>query len=1256
MLSNYLRVFCISLFLTACNSETIVVLDDTDTSTPDPIQAIGVDDIASTLNGEAILIDILDNDTFDSTSDVTIEIITPPSDGMATWNGEQISYQPSSALGIDAFKYKISYGTQSAIAKVEIKNYQSVSLQGQILEPELFGSKVFVNLSEESFETQATSNGSYLLEIKSYLPNEIVILQSEQLSPKTNKKIQLSKWLGEFSAFVIDQNSNLTSSQYSGIQLANFNQNQNVQQSSTFTVNLSFLSTAHYSLLTKENEGQSELSMQRVSELELSMDSSLMIDVAAAYKTLLLNELNKLFDAISSLQELVENWSLTYSLLTTISTNEMLNEQFEQEKDSIVDNGSQELAAIPQKLLLIQPAQNAPINMAYKTGYLIEQLSNNRCRISLLSQTATGSCSLNQGVIEFYNEQEFKKESHEELPLIQDPARKSRYFADYKSLLKDSDGSLSSVTQRNHFQNINQNDWAKFIDDNGVFETDEIARFTRLQSVSIHPIQINTKSLSAKVTYEYQTKIAFSLGGLTVKEGVFTYQESEVLKGLELHDDADISFTVGMLQGKTWITPISDGESFNNVIIHFYEDNEAEISQSLTNKYTPIASWDKVHWEINNKGLLDVAADARNLSGKIQLISKWKDGYLAYITSSHNKGGLVSFIMPFDDNLAKNFKQPGQDYWDWNRLDNSVWLSSFSLSNPDNYSFGEFSPFNSFGWIFGRYGHQAYLPYYGATKLWGRKNDRPLFQKTQYAEGNYSLPIFNDFNFFNPNYLYLLTHNYYPSNDNCWVTSFAEIIDEHECWGPDNNRARMWQPVKVTDDYIYVYEFAQYNLAATNKNESSFEDVIDISPRLNYYKRFDYQLNNNSELAQLSNANQTYQNPYLNDSDLDNDGVTNQLDDDIDGDGILNADEPTYAYNPYEYWDTDSDGIGNNTDSDDDNDGMPDSFEEYFGLSPTYSADKNRDLDGDGISNFSEFLLGTEPNRYNPLATASLLAMSDSYTENGCIYSHTGLNCWGFADESPYTTLILPPSITVQPSQLVSAGGRNYCALVSDEITCWGIEENKVNQVPSGLFDIKFVAASWDIACAAYDKSKVKCWGEREGEPASTWTDFQLTDEVTSLNVFQYEVCVTTKDNKLTCSSYDNYSNGTQKASVVLPSLNQVELFSGKLAEGQGGCYQDNDGLFCFNYDSINGVEDLTYISNSLENEKIQKGDFSEMVCSLRNQKLTCTYLDLDNPSENRYYTFNQQVLDFYIPPYSEEVCFVTSDITEPLRCAKPFK
>jgi len=63
--------------------------------------------------------------------------------------------------------------------------------------------------------------------------------------------------------------------------------------------------------------------------------------------------------------------------------------------------------------------------------------------------------------------------------------------------------------------------------------------------------------------------------------------------------------------------------------------------------------------------------------------------------------------------------------------------------------------------------------------------------------------------------------------------------------------------------------------------------------------------------------------------------------------------------------DTDDDDIPNFVDPDDDNDGIADVAEIEAGLNPLLASDATGDLDGDGINNIDEYVLGSDINHFH---------------------------------------------------------------------------------------------------------------------------------------------------------------------------------------------------------------------------------------------------------------------------------------------------
>ncbi|MBU1053883.1 MAG: DUF4347 domain-containing protein, partial [Proteobacteria bacterium] len=84
--------------------------------------------------------------------------------------------------------------------------------------------------------------------------------------------------------------------------------------------------------------------------------------------------------------------------------------------------------------------------------------------------------------------------------------------------------------------------------------------------------------------------------------------------------------------------------------------------------------------------------------------------------------------------------------------------------------------------------------------------------------------------------------------------------------------------------------------------------------------------------------------------------------------GFLDSDDDGYAdsadafpFNENEWLDTNGDGIGDNADLDDDADGMPDIWESLYAGLNTKINDAIGDIDGDGKTNYQEFLDGSDP-------------------------------------------------------------------------------------------------------------------------------------------------------------------------------------------------------------------------------------------------------------------------------------------------------
>jgi len=85
-------------------------------------------------------------------------------------------------------------------------------------------------------------------------------------------------------------------------------------------------------------------------------------------------------------------------------------------------------------------------------------------------------------------------------------------------------------------------------------------------------------------------------------------------------------------------------------------------------------------------------------------------------------------------------------------------------------------------------------------------------------------------------------------------------------------------------------------------------------------------------------------------TDIDTDGICDQLDLDDDGDGVPDTDD-SFPTDVSEWMDTDRDGLGDNSDLDDDGDQFSDEDEAECGSNPSDSDSTPEDSDGDGICN-----------------------------------------------------------------------------------------------------------------------------------------------------------------------------------------------------------------------------------------------------------------------------------------------------------------
>ncbi len=181
-------------------------------------------------------------------------------------------------------------------------------------------------------------------------------------------------------------------------------------------------------------------------------------------------------------------------------------------------------------------------------------------------------------------------------------------------------------------------------------------------------------------------------------------------------------------------------------------------------------------------------------------------------------------------------------------------------------------------------------------------------------------------------------------------------------------------------------------------------------------------------------------------SDFDGDGIGDNADLDDDNDGVPDLND-AFPNNATENHDADDDGVGDNSDPDDDNDGiadaedldddndgMPDSWESAYGLDPLHP-DGGEDLDGDGVTNFDEYLAGTSPTENNPIISGRVTNGA------GLPVSNILVEAWdGFKSSVAITRADGFYSLSVIPSaayRVMVNGANQYVSAIYDNVFLW---------------------------------------------------------------------------------------------------------------------------------------------------------------------------------------------------------------------------
>lgn len=169
-------------------------------------------DVASTLNGESITVDVLANDTDPDGDTLSISAVGEPSSGEVSIVSNALVYTPPlQAMGDVTFSYDVTDGEETVSSTVTITNEQQISIAGIATDAPLSNGTVTATSSNGDVLATVTTDasGMYTLPIKvSADPGNIVL---SAVGVEEQSHVSLMSRVGAFSSLLSLATENQTS-------------------------------------------------------------------------------------------------------------------------------------------------------------------------------------------------------------------------------------------------------------------------------------------------------------------------------------------------------------------------------------------------------------------------------------------------------------------------------------------------------------------------------------------------------------------------------------------------------------------------------------------------------------------------------------------------------------------------------------------------------------------------------------------------------------------------------------------------------------------------------------------------------------------------------------------------------------------------------------------------------------------------------------------------------------------------------------